>query len=128
MAVFVNVDVQVPGIKGGGIGGRIAFRAGPRDLAGVFQLADQPADAPVVRLGGPLQITFYGELPSLRVGRTSELILVVGTPGVGPGTFARVAYEDTIPKDAKPVAEVSLPSARGTRPPLREKFEIKNRC
>src|SRR5262249_54534506 len=104
----LRVDVEVPGVKGGGVGGRVAFSAGSLALAGVFQLADTPAAAPAVHLGGPLQITFYAERPSLRVGRGSELVLVVGTPGVGPGTFAMVGYEGTIPAGANPVAELTL--------------------
>jgi hypothetical protein len=127
-AASLTVDVEVPGLKGGGIGGRATFMAGLIDLTGVLQFADRPGDAPAVWLGGPLQITFYAELPTLRVGRGTELSLVVGTPGVGPGTFAMLEYEGTIPKEAKPLAEVLLPSAKPGAPPLREKWEIKDRC
>jgi hypothetical protein len=126
--VSLGVDVEVPGMKGGGLGGRLSFSAGSIDLTGVLQFADKPADAPAVHLGGPLQITFYAELPTLRVGRGTELGLVVGTPGVGPGTFAMLSYEDTVPKDAKPMAELSLPSAKPGAPPLKEKWELKDRC
>ena len=128
LAVTVRVDADVPGLKGGGLGGRASFSAGMIDLAGVLQFADKPAGAPVVRLGGPLQVSFYGELPSLRVGRGSELVLVVGTPGVGPGTFAMLDYEDTIPATVKPVADVSLPPAKPGAPPLKEKWVIQSRC
>jgi hypothetical protein len=127
-AVNLGVDVEVPGLKGGGLGGRAAFSAGPIDLTGVFLFADKPGDAPAVHLGGPLQITFYAELPTLRVGRGTELGLVVGTPGVGPGSFAMLGYEDTIPKSVKPVAEVSLPPAKPGAPPLKEKWVIESRC
>jgi hypothetical protein len=120
--------VEAPGMKGAGIGGRLFFLAGPIDLTGVLQFADKPAEAPIVHLGGPLQVTFYAELPSLRVGRGSDLVLVVGTPGVGPGTFAMLGYEDTIPATAKPVADVSLPSAKPGAPPPKEKWVIKDRC
>jgi hypothetical protein len=126
--VSLRVDVEVPGMKGGGSGGRLTFLAGPTDLSGVLQFADRAVDAPLVHLGGPLQVTFYRKLPSLRVGRSSDLVLVVGTPGVGPGTFARLGYEDTIPATAKPVADVSLPSAKPGAPPLKEKWVIKDRC
>jgi hypothetical protein len=126
--VSLGVDVEVPGVKGGGLGGRLSFSAGLIDLTGVFQFADKPADAPAVHLGGPLQVTFYAELPTLRVGRGTELSLVVGTPGAGPGTFAMLDYEGTIPKEAKPMAELSLPWAKSGAPPLKEKWEIKGRC
>jgi hypothetical protein len=124
----LRVDVEVPGLKGGGIGGRVSFSAGPLDLTGLLRFADSPAGAPVIHLGGPFQVTFYGELPSLRVGRGSELVLVVGTEGIGPGTFAMVDYEDTIPREAKPVAEITYAPARANEPLLREKFEIRDRC
>jgi hypothetical protein len=128
LAVRLGVDVEVPGIKGGGVGGRVAFSAGPFDLSGVLQFADTPAAAPAVFLGGPLQVTFYAERPTLRVGRSSDFVLVVGTPGVGPGTFAMIAYEDTIPPAVKPVAELTLPPAKPGAPPVKAKFEIKDRC
>jgi hypothetical protein len=122
------IDVEMPELKGGGLGGRVVFGVAGHDLNGVLQFSDKPANAPVIRLGGPLQITFYGELPSLRVGRTSDLVLMVGTPGIGPGTFAMLNYENTIPENAKPIAEVYLPSAKPTDPLLHEKWEILGRC
>ncbi|HSQ54713.1 MAG TPA: hypothetical protein VLM40_03130, partial [Gemmata sp.] len=74
--VVIRADVEVLGLKGGGLGGRLSFEAGFIDLNGLLQLATKPADAPVVRLGGPLEISFYSELPSLRVGRGGEMVLV----------------------------------------------------
>jgi hypothetical protein len=62
------------------------------------------------------------------MGRGTDLVLVVGTPGLGPGTFAMLGYQDTIPASVKPVADVSLPSAKVGAPPLTEKWEIKDRC
>jgi hypothetical protein len=126
--VMVRGDIDVPGMKGGGVDGRLSFMAGFFDLAGLLQFAAKPADAPVIHLGGPLEITFYFGLPSLRVGRESELILVVGTPGVGPGTFAMLDYEDTIPESARPVAEITYQPAKPREKPLKERFEIKDRC
>lgn len=126
--IGIRADVDVPGLKGGGLDGRLSIMAGPLDLNGVLQFAAKPGDAPVIHLGGPLEITFYSDLPSLRVGREGELTLVVGTPGVGPGTFAMLSYMDTIPEDAKPVAEITYQPARPGEKPLKELFEIKERC
>jgi hypothetical protein len=128
MVFSVRGDVEVPGIKGGGVGGRLHFSAGPIDLNGSLQFAATPAGAPVLHLGGPLQISFYGELPTLRVGRGNEFVLVVGTPGRGNGTFAMLSYDDTIPKTVKPMAEVIYQPAKPGDPPLKEKYEIKGRC
>ncbi len=128
LAASLQVDVEVSGLKSDQPGGLAVFSAGPIDLAGVLQFADTPADAPIVHCGGPLQITFYAELPTLRVGRGSELDLVVGTAGVGPGTFAMLGYEGTIPKSAKPMAEMTLPPAKAGAAPIKEIFEVKERC
>ena len=128
LTVRLFIDVEVPGLKGGGIGGRTNFQAGPVDPAGVFRFARTPAGAPVVRLGGPLEVNFYAERPTLRAGRGSDFILVVGTPGVGPGTFAMLGYEDTVPDGAKPVADLTLPATRTGAPPVKDRFVIKKRC
>ncbi len=123
----ILVDVDVSGRKGGGTGGRLSFSAGPSDEGGVLRFADKPAEAPIVRVGGPLEISFDG-LPTLRVGRSSDLFLTVGTPGVGPGTFASLKYDGTIPEDAKPVAEVHYSPAKNGASPVTEKWVIEGRC
>jgi hypothetical protein len=61
-----------------------SYVAGPFDLDGFLQFADRPADAPVVHFDGPLQVTFYGERPSLRLGRDEDVVLVVGTSAFSP--------------------------------------------
>jgi hypothetical protein len=128
MTSVIIVDAQVPGITGGGVGGRVAFLVGMHDLTGVLQFAENPSQAPVIRLGGPLQVTFYGGRPTLRSGRSSDFILVVGTPGIGPGTFAYLDYKDTIPLSARPVAEIEYQPAKPGDPPHKDLSEIKQRC
>jgi len=115
-------------MKGGGLGGRVTFHVSAFAMDGVFQFADAPAQAPVVHLGGPLQITFYGQAPTLRLGRSTDLVLAVGTPGIGPGAFAMIGYQDTIPESAKPSAQITLPPAKPGAAPVKENFEIKHRC
>ena len=112
LVAAVYAEVDVPGLKGSGAGGRARFLAGPDDLTGPLLFGDSPANAPIIHFGGPLQVTFYSERPTLRLGRSTDMVLVVGTPGVGPGTFAMLAYEDTIPEKATPVAEIAFPSAK----------------
>jgi hypothetical protein len=125
---MLRVEAEVPGLKGGGVGGRLSYLAGPIDLNGVLRFAEKPADAPVVRFGDRLEVTFYDERPTLRLGRDAEFTLVVGTPGEGPGTFAMLAYEGTVPRAAHPVAEVAYPPAKPGETPVRERYEIKERC
>lgn len=120
----MSVDVESARFKGAGLGGRIVQTAGFYDPTGVFRFADRPADAPVIHFDGPLQVSFYGVVPALRLGRDNDLVLTVGTPGLGGGTFAMLAYEDTIPKDAHPKVEARWPGD----PPVKELFELKQRC
>ena len=124
----VRCEVDAPGVKGGGTAGRLDMSAGWLDLNGPLQFAEKPADAPVIHFGGPLEVSFYGEVPKMRVGRGAEFVLVVGTPGVGAGTFAMLGYEDCIPKDAYPKAEIAFAAKKPGDPPVKELFEIKERC
>jgi len=126
LAVSLQLDVDAPGLKGNGLAGRAVIWAGPVDLQGILQFGDTPARAPVIWCGGPLEATFYNELPSLRVGRSSQVTLVIGTRGMGPGTFAALSYEGTVPDDARPSIELTVPAKTGG--PLKETFEIKGRC
>ena len=47
---------------------------------------------------------------------------------IGPGTFATIEYEKTVPNNAYPVVELSLPPSTPGGTPLHERFEIKGRC
>lgn len=128
MVFILSVDVDVPGMKGGGLGGRSTYIAGFMDINGVLLFGDKPANAPVIHFGGPLEITFY-ELPTnVRAGRDSVLVLVVGTSGIGSGTFAMLAYNTTIPKDAKPVIEATYESNIPGDSPIKEKHILNERC
>ncbi len=120
----MSVDVASARFKGVGLGGRIVQIAGFYDPTGVLTFADKPADAPIIHFDGPLTVSFYGEVPALRLGRDNDLVLAVGTPGRGGGSFAMLAYEETIPKEASPKVEVRWPG----EPPVRELFELKERC
>jgi hypothetical protein len=128
VAVTLRVDVESAQLKGGGLGGRLAYSAGFRDPDGLFQFADRPADAPIVHFDGPLQISFYGERPTFRLGRTEEVFLVVGTPGRGPGSFAELSYEGTVPEKLCPHLDITFPAAQPGAPPVREHYELKERC
>jgi hypothetical protein len=127
-AFTVSAEVQFPGLKGGAPGGRVLQMTSAVDLEGVLLFADRPADAPVIHFGGPLQVTFYGERPTARLGRDLDLVLCVGTPGRGPGTFAMVGYEDLIPEKAFPRVEITFPAKVPGEPPIKELYELKGRC
>jgi hypothetical protein len=124
----LSLAVEKPLFKGQGVGGRTVQIAGYLDGNGVLLFANKPADAPVIHFEGPLQITLYGEKPTLTLGRSNDLFLAVGTPGQGPGSFASLGYEDTIPSRAIPKVEIMFPPRQKGDPPLRETYELKERC
>ena len=97
------------------------------DANGVLQFADRPQNAPVVHFGGPLQVTLFGR-HRLTAGRSTDLFLGVGAPGHGPGTTAWVEYEGLIPEKAHPTVEVVYPPKEPGGPPVRERYELKERC
>lgn len=122
----VDGELEVPGLKGGGHGGRLAVVA-ISDTKGPLLFADSPANAPVLHFGGPLQLR--GEAnPTLHRGISHDLWLFVGTPGVGPGSFTHYGYEKLIPENAFIVAEAEFPPNKPGDPPIKQHFELKERC
>jgi hypothetical protein len=123
----VSAEVQVPGLRGAGDEGRLMVGA-RFDANGPLLFADTPAAAPVVHLGGPLRLT--SEVAPVRLARNvmHDLMLEIGTPGVGPGTFATVGYEELVPKEAFVVVEAEFPPHEAGKAPVRQKYELKERC
>jgi hypothetical protein len=75
-----------------------------------------------------LEISLPVNRPTFRRNRTNELMLVVGTPGLGAGTFAAVGYQNTIPADAYPVGELTFPPGKAGGKSVKKRFEFKERC
>lgn len=128
LAFQVSLELDWPGLRGQYAGGRVQQSAGVVDGEGVLLFAATAAEAPVIHFGAPVQVTFYDQKPTFKLERTGEIVLVVGTPGVGPGTFASLAYEKTIPGTAHPKLEVQFPSGVADGPPVRASFELRSRC
>lgn len=126
-AYFVVIDVEVPGWKGSGIGGRVAQAAGHVAEGGINQFADRVQDAPILHFDGPLRITLSVQA-ELRIGREEKLTLGVGSRGHGPGTQTIIAYDGVMPDNAHPTLEIIFPPAKPGLPPIREKYELKDRC
>lgn len=84
------------------------------DREGNLHFASTPKDAPVIHFGGPMLIQTNGD--SLHAGRTTELYAMVGTPGIGPGSFAAMLHEN-LPKEAHLEAELQAsPTGRSQAP------------
>jgi hypothetical protein len=124
---YVALEVDMPGHKGTAPGGRVQERTSIVDQSGVLQFADRPQDAPIVHFGGPLQVNLFDPL-RLTPERESDVVLGVGSPGVGPGTFTWIDYENVIPADKYPTADIVYPPKKPGDPPLREHYELKQRC
>ena len=73
-------------------------------------------------------MTFYGNKPTWTGGRTQDTILCVGTPGHGPGTFAMVKYDGTIPPDRHPTIDATYRPKDPAGKVVRERYELKERC
>jgi hypothetical protein len=128
MTATITLDVECEALRGGGVGGRVSYMLMMLDTAGVLQLAAKPADAPIVHLDGPLQVTFFAAKPTWAGGRSQDTILCVGTPGRGPGTFAMLKYEGTIPDGKHPKVEATYRPKGDEKKPFRELYELKERC
>lgn len=123
----VNAEVEAPGLKGDGDDGRLTVLA-RFDYGGPLLFADTPAAAPLLHFGGPLHLRTEAARPTLYRNVVHDLMLTVGTPGVGPGTFAHFGSEPLIPKGAFVVVEAEFSPNQPGAPPVRQKFELKERC
>ena len=124
---LVMIEVEMPGWKGGGIGGRVQQLGFYVDVNGVLQFADHAKDAPILHFDGPLQVTLFGR-HELKIGRESDVVLGVGSAGVGPGSQTYINYEGVIPEKAYPTLEFAYPPKKPGEPPVRQKYELKKRC
>ena len=120
-------EVEMPGWKGATPGGRIRQHTWYTDAKSVFQFADRPQDAPVVHFGGPWQIALFG-WHQLTIGRESDVVLGVGTPGVGPAAMTYIDYEGVIPENVYPTSDIIYPSEAPGDPARTEHYTLKRRC
>jgi hypothetical protein len=123
----VLAEVDSPGWKGTGVGGRVQQRASFTDANGALQFAEKPQEAPIVHFGGPWQVALFGA-HQLMIGRQTDVFLGVGTAGVGPGSTTWIDYAGVIPEDAHPTLEITFPGKQAGDPPVRERYELKQRC
>ncbi len=119
----LQIELEMPDRQGIGIGGRVQHLVSPFDAHGVLLFADTPEEAPIIHLGGPWEITLFGE-GSVTAGRQKEVVLGIGTPGLGPGTTAFVGYKDLVPDGLFPKLDVTFP---GDAQPTSE-YVLRKRC
>jgi hypothetical protein len=95
---------------------------------GPLQFAGLPQEAPIIHLGGPL--TFFLENPTVLDPRKKDqtLDVLLGTPGLGKGTFAHLLYDDKfIPNEACAVAEIEFSNKTPDGKPIHTHIAFKRR-
>jgi WD40 repeat protein len=127
-ACSVDIDIELPDLRGDGLGGRVSEGASAWDCHGLLEFAARPADAPIIHFEGTWEITSFNRLDPWHIGRTEELVLVVGTPGVGPGTTANVCYDKVIPDNLNPQLRVTFPPASSGQEPVVTSYDLTERC
>jgi hypothetical protein len=127
LAYMVIIDVEMPGLKGTGIGGRVNQRSSLVETQGVLRFADTPQEAPQLHFRGPWQIALDAG-QSITVGREIDMVLVLVTSGKGPGSGVQTAYEKLVPNDIHPQVQITFPPERPEAAPHRELYELKERC
>jgi hypothetical protein len=100
-------------------------------------------DAPIIHFNGPLtlKVKWVGvdypggskllkEAPyRLEAGdKVSQLHVQVGSPGIGPETFAALAMEKRFPVDLHPLVEIRALSKADPKKPVKTSFFLKERC
>src|SRR5262245_1959388 len=97
-----------------------------------LRFAARPQDAPILHVGGPLEMGFESRWQhsfARKDEATFELAVGVGTKGLGKGAFTHLTYWDNaIPNEAQPTAELEFPSKQPGGRPVKVKQVLKERC
>ena len=108
-ACRVSIDVAMPGLQGGGLEGRVEQSASLIDQHGLLRFGRDPSVAPIIHFGGPWELQLTGP-ERWRVGRSKEVDLVFGTPGLGPGTMSCVAFQGVVPPEVHVRLKATFPA------------------
>jgi hypothetical protein len=98
------------------------------DGLGYLIFAERPQEAPIVHFNGPWTLGLQDVKQRLTPGLPAMLQIGVGTPGVGPGTFAFVLYPGLIPDRAHPVADVTFPPKMPGGKAVQKQVTLTKRC
>jgi hypothetical protein len=90
---------------------------------------DRPANAPIIHFNGPMALERYGPVYTLprmtgnEDHRRFKLRLMVGTPGLGHGTFA--SYDEICTEKLGPIqADIEYPSGDPCGKPIKQGTEL----
>lgn len=89
-----------------------------------FRFADRPQDAPIVHFNGPLTLKPMDTKQTfVRGDKPNQFAVMVGTPGLGKGTFTQVLFWEGDPGG---VAEIAFPNQDPSGKPIVVKVELKS--
>jgi hypothetical protein len=95
---------------------------------GALQFAGRPQDAPIIHFNGPLTFALAGPESLARNDKDGSIAVLLGTPGLGRGTFSYVKYDDKlIPNNARPVARIEFPSKVASGEPIHAQVKFRRR-
>jgi hypothetical protein len=95
--------------------------------SGLLKFSTRSQDAPVIHFGGALQMAPRAQHTLMRTDKAQTFQAMIGTPGLGKGTFAAVNI-GMVPKDIHPVAEFEFPNKRTGENPLKATVTLSQRC
>lgn len=99
------------------------MRMAAEDANGKLKFSERWTDAPVIWFDGPLEMAPRIAQELHRDDRRPWFTAMIGTPGLGPGTFAAINHS-SVPVDVHPLVELS--GANGDRECT--KFFLEERC
>ena len=98
------------------------------DEKSALVFARRPQDAPIIHIGGRLQMGMEIRSPLTRKSADEfELNVAVGNPGLGSGAFASLIYTP-IPEGIHPHAVLEFPAKSPGAPPIKVEMDFKQRC
>ncbi len=98
------------------------------DHQGQLRFADRPQDAPIIHFGGKMQMGLLRKDLVPNKDTDPELQTLIGTPGLGAGTFAAISYAGWIEADIHPLAEFTFPPKTPGDDPVRVSAVLSHRC
>ena len=118
--------------------GKFSLRIGEEDrreqFVGIGRMdmpswGNKPANAPIIHFNGPMSLERYGPVYTLprmtgnQDNRRFKLRLMVGTPGLGHGTFA--SYDEICTENLGPIqADIEYPSADPSGKAVKQRAEL----
>jgi len=110
----------------GEAGSYVTIKSPGRAQVAFPQFASRAADAPVIHVGGPLEI-LLSDSQLVRGKKGTDLRVQVATPGIGKDAAAALANDELDPA-IRPELEIEFPAQEAGGSPIRQKLVLADRC